>query len=169
MVDVTFWARGFKAGFSNLFCEEDGMKKAVLLLRIASVLALVHGVLHTIGGVFGSVAPGAMQTAATAMQTNRFEAMGANRSYWDFIMGYGLITTVKFLVETVVFWQLASLLKAYGLQVRPLLIAFCVGYVADAFIAWRYFFAGPAVFEIVIAGCLFWAWWLAGRTAQRVV
>ena len=145
------------------------MKKGVLLLRIASVLALVHGVLHTIGGVFGSVAPGAMQTAVTAMQTNRFEAMGANRSYWDFIMGYGLVLTVKFLVETVVFWQLASLLKAYGLQVRPLLIAFCVGYVADAFIAWRYFFAGPAVFEIVIAGCLFWAWWLAGRAPQRAV
>jgi hypothetical protein len=168
-VDATFRGHGFDAVFSDLFCEEGGMKKAVLLLRIASVLALVHGVLHTIGGVFGSIAPGPMQTAVTAMQTNRFQAMGADRSYWDFIMGYGLLTTVKFLVETVVFWQLASLLKAYGLQVRPLLIAFCVGYVADAFIAWRYFFAGPAVFEIVIAGCLFWAWWLAGRITQRAV
>jgi hypothetical protein len=168
-VDATFRGHGFDAVFSDLFCEEGGMKKAVWLLRIASVLALVHGVLHTIGGVFGSIAPGPMQTAVTAMQTNRFQAMGADRSYWDFIMGYGLLTTVKFLVETVVFWQLASLLKAYGLQVRPLLIAFCVGYVADAFIAWRYFFAGPAVFEIVIAGCLFWAWWLAGRITQRAV
>ncbi|HEY6412803.1 MAG TPA: hypothetical protein VIX42_03910 [Edaphobacter sp.] len=75
--------------------------------------------------------------------------------------------TVKFLVETVVFWQLASLVKFYGLRIRPLLIAFSVGYVADAFLAWRYFFAGPAVFEIVIAGLLFWAWWLAGRTAPQ--
>ncbi len=145
------------------------MKKAVLLLRIASVLALIHGVLHTIGGVFGSVAPGPMQTAVTAMQVNRFEAMGVNRSYWDFFMGYGLLTTVKFLVETVVFWQLASLVKAYGLQIRPILIAFSVGYVIDAFFAWRYFFAGPAVFEIVIAGCLFWAWWIAGQTRPRAV
>ena len=143
------------------------MKKAVLLLRIASVLALIHGVLHTIGGVFGSIQPGPMQAAATAMQVNRFEAMGANRSYWDYFIGYGLVLTVKFLVETVVFWQLASLVKFYGLRIRPLLIAFCVGYVADAFIAWRYFFAGPAVFEIVIAGCLFWAWWIAGQTRPR--
>jgi hypothetical protein len=143
------------------------MKKAVLLLRIASVLALIHGVLHTIGGVFGSVAQGPMQTAATAMQVNQFDAMGSRRTYWEFFIGYGLVLTVKFLVETVVFWQLATLLKSYGLQIRPLLIAFCVGYVADAFIAWRYFFAGPAVFEIVIAGCLFWAWWLAGRPAER--
>jgi hypothetical protein len=145
------------------------MKSAVLLLRIASVLALVHGVLHTIGGVFGSIQPGPMQAAATAMQVNRFEAMGANRSYWDYFIGYGLVLTVKFLVETVVFWQLASLVKFYGLRIRPLLIAFSVGYVADAFLAWRYFFAGPAVFEIVIAGLLFWAWWLAGRTAPQAV
>ncbi len=116
------------------------------------------------------IAPGQkLPLVVTAMQTNRFETMGVNRSYWDFILGYGLVLTVKFLVETVVFWQLASLLKAYGLQVRPLLIALWVGYVADAFMAWRYFFAGPAVFEIVIAGCLFWAWWLAGRAPVRTV
>ena len=145
------------------------MKKAVLLLRIASVLALVHGVLHTIGGVFGSVTPGQMQAAATAMQVNRFEVMGASRTYWDFLTGYGLLTTVKFLVEAVVFWQLASLVKFYGLRIRPILIAFSVGYVVDAFFAWRYFFAGPAVFEIVIAGLLFWAWWLAGRIPAQAV
>jgi hypothetical protein len=145
------------------------MKNTVLLLRIASVLALIHGVLHTIGGVFGSIEPGPMQAAATAMQVNRFEAMGVSRTYWDFLMGYGLVLTVKFLVETVVFWQLASLVKFYGLRIRPLLIAFSLGYVADAFLAWRYFFAGPAVFEIVIAGLLFWAWWLAGRTPAQAV
>jgi hypothetical protein len=143
--------------------------KAALLLRIASVLALVHGVMHTIGGVFGSVAPGPMQAAVTAMQANRFEAMGANRSYWDFFMGYGLLTTVKFLVETVVFWQLGSLVKTYGLQVRPVVMTFCLGYLASAVLAWKYFFAGPAVFEVVIAGCLFGAWWLAGRALQRAV
>jgi hypothetical protein len=167
MVDVTFSGGGFNAVFPDLFCEEGGMKAAALLLRIASVLALVHGVLHTIGGVFGSVAPGPMQAAVTAMQVNRFEAMGVSRTYWDFFMGYGLLTTVKFLVETVVFWQLASLVKAYGLQIRTLLLAFGVGYVVDAFLAWKYFFAGPAVFEIVIAVCLFGAWWRVGRASQR--
>ncbi len=54
---------------------------ATLLLRIASVLALVHGVMHTIGGVFGVVAPGAQRAAAMAMQVNRFDPMGVTRSY----------------------------------------------------------------------------------------
>jgi len=141
--------------------------KATLLLRIASVLALVHGVMHTIGGVFGAVAPGAQQAAVMAMQANRFDAMGVTRSYWDFQMGYGLFTTVKFLVETVVFWQLAAMAKTDALRIRPLVMTFCVGYVAYAALAWRYFFAAPAVFEIVIAGCLLGAWVEAGRTQQR--
>jgi hypothetical protein len=34
------------------------MNKPVVFLRIASVLTLIHAVLHTIGGVFGSVDPG---------------------------------------------------------------------------------------------------------------
>ncbi len=142
--------------------------KAALLLRIASVLTLVHGVLHTIGGVFGAVAPGPMQTAVTAMQTNRFDAMGVSRSYWDFVMGYGLVLTVKFLIEAVVFWQLGSLVKADGLRVRPIVMTFGVGYLVYAVLAWKYFFAAPAVFEVLIAGCLLGAWWMAGRVSQRV-
>ena len=141
--------------------------KAFWLLRITSVLALVHGVLHTIGGVFGSVAPGPMQAAVTAMQTNRFDAMGVNRSYWDFFMGYGLLTTVKFLVETVVFWQLGSLVKTDGWRIRPVVMTFCLGYLASAVLAWKYFFAGPAVFEVVMAGCLFGAWWMAEKPSVQ--
>jgi hypothetical protein len=45
-------------------------------------------------------------------------------------------------------------------------MAFCVGYVAYAGLAWRYFFVGPVVFEVVIALCLLGAWVLAGR-AER--
>src|ERR1700723_3419756 len=132
--------------------------KATLLLRIAAVLAFLHGVLHTIGGVFGKA----------AMEANRFTAMGVNRTYMDYLMGYGLMTTVKFLVETAVFWQLGSMAKSYGRQIRPLIMMFCVGYLASAVVAWRYFFAGPAVFEVVIALCLLGAWVLTGRGDRTV-
>jgi len=136
--------------------------KAVWLLRVASLLALLHGLLHTMGGVFGAAAPGAQTVAVTAMQMNRFDAMGVVRSYWDFHMGYGLSLTIKFLVETVVFWQMASLLKA-GVAIRPLLLTFGIGYIAYAALAWRYFFAAPAIFELVIAACLLGAWAFAER------
>jgi hypothetical protein len=54
--------------------------KATLLLRIAAVLAFLHGVLHTIGGVFGGAAPGAQATAVAAMKTNQFDVTGLTRS-----------------------------------------------------------------------------------------
>ena len=137
--------------------------KAAWLLRIASVLALVHGLLHTFGGVFGTVAPGPQAVAITAMQTNRFDVMGVARSYWDFQMGYGLTLTVKFLLETVVFWQLASLIKMDP-RVRSVVLTFGLGYLAYTVLAWYYFFAAPAIFELVIAACLLGAWWLAGKS-----
>jgi hypothetical protein len=140
--------------------------KATLLLRIAAVLALVHGVLHTVGGVLGKAAPGPQAAAVAAMEANRFTTMGVDRTYRDFLMGYGLILTVMFLVETAVFWQLGSIVKTHGLQVRPLILVFCLGFVADAVIAWKYFFAAPAAVEVLIAGCLLGAWVLVGR-AER--
>jgi hypothetical protein len=161
---VTFSEMKSRTRF-ELYFAEDGMK-ATLLLRIAAVMALLHGVLHTIGGVFGKAAPGAQAAAVAAMEANRFTAMGVSRTYMDYLMGYGLLTTVKFLVETAVFWQLGSMAKTYGRQIRPLIMVFCVGYLASAVLAWRYFFAGPAVFEVVIALCLLGAWVLSGR-AER--
>jgi hypothetical protein len=138
--------------------------KATLLLRIAAVMAFLHGVLHTIGGVFGEAAPGAQATAVAAMKTNQFDVTGLTRSYWDFFMGFGLFITVSFLLEAVVFWQLAAMVKTDdAARTRPIVMAFCVGYVAYAVLAWRYFFVVPVVFEIVIALCLLGAWVLSGR------
>ncbi|MCU1226555.1 MAG: hypothetical protein JWQ42_4648 [Edaphobacter sp.] len=143
--------------------------KTALLLRGASVLALLHGVMHTIGGVFGEAAPGAQQTAVSAMKANQFDAMGATRTYWDFFMGFGLFITVSFLVQAVVFWQLAAMAKVDAVRTRPIVMAFCVGYVAYAVLSWRYFFVVPVVFELVIAACLLGAWVTAGKESQQSI
>src|SRR5580658_10166357 len=45
---------------------------------------------HTIGGVFGDVAPGPAATAVQAMKVNQFLVMGHMRSFWDFYHGFGL-------------------------------------------------------------------------------
>ncbi len=125
-----------------------------LFLRIASVLTFIHAALHTIGGVFGGVAPGAMQTAVSAMKGNEFVAMGVTRTFWDFYMGLGLAVSVFMTVEAVVFWQLGSLAKADALRLRPVLATFLVGFLAMAVVSYKYFFAGPVITEILIALCL---------------
>jgi hypothetical protein len=70
--------------------------KPPIYLRAASVLAFIHGVLHTIGGVFGDAPPGPQQTAVLAMKSNAFKTMGVTRTYWDFFLGYGLFISVNF-------------------------------------------------------------------------
>ena len=128
--------------------------KPTILLRVAAVLAFLHGVLHTIGGVFGGAAPGAQAEALAVMKANRFDELGASRTYWDFFFGFGLFVSISFFVEAVVFWQLGALARAHGALIRPILAAFCIGYLVSALVSWRYFFLPPMLMELVIAGCL---------------
>jgi hypothetical protein len=128
--------------------------RTTLFLRIASVLTFIHAALHTIGGMFGGVAPGAMQTAVSAMKGNEFVAMGVTRTFWDFYMGFGLAVSVFMTVEAVVFWQLGSLAKTDALRLRPILVAFLIGFLGMAVVSYRYFFAGPVITEVLIAVCL---------------
>ena len=128
--------------------------KPVLFLRIASGLAFLHAVAHTVGGVFGKPAAGLQANTVAVMKANQFPVMGVTRSYWDFQMGMGLGISIDLLVATVVFWQLSSLARTQATRLRPLLITFMAGYLALAVNSFRYFFAGPVIGEILIALCL---------------
>jgi hypothetical protein len=140
--------------------------KPALFLRIASVLTLIHAVLHTIGGVFGTVDPGPAAVAVAAMKANRFLFLGNTRSYWDFYLGMGLCVTIFLTVEAIVFWMLGSLAKTDAVRLRPILAAFIAGYLALAVNSWRYFFIAPVITEILIAVCLALAIATAKKTAD---
>lgn len=131
--------------------------KATVLLRTASVLTLVHAVLHTIGGVFGKTPPGPASVAVAAMRANEFAFMGATRTYWDFQRGLGLAVTIFLTMEALVFWLLASVAKRNGRALRPVLAVFALGYLAFAVNSMVYFFTLAAVMEVVIAILLGWA------------
>ena len=128
--------------------------KPTIFLRIASLLTLLHSVLHTVGGVFGKPTPGAGEAAVAAMKSNQFLLMGNMRSYWDFYMGMGLGVSIFLTVEAVVFWQLASLAKTSSYRLRPIYATFMVGYLVFALNSYRYFFWPPVAVEILIALCL---------------
>ena len=128
--------------------------KPTLFLRIASVITFIHAVLHTIGGVFGTVAPGPATAAVHAMKLNQFLLLGHTRSYWDFYLGLGLAASITLTAEAVVFWQLASLSKTDAARLRPVIATFLLAYVVLAVNSSAYFFIGPVITEILIAACL---------------
>ena len=128
--------------------------KPTILLRIASVLTIVHAALHTIGGVFGKPTPGAAEVAFAAMQTNHFPLMGLTRTYADFYLGLGLAVTIFLTAEGIVFWQLGTLAKIEAHRLRPILATFMIAYLVFAMVSGLYFFQGPVVAEVLIGVCL---------------
>lgn len=138
--------------------------KAALFLRIASMLTLIHCVLHTAGGVFASPRHGAEEIVVIeTMKSHQFDVFGSMRSYWDFFLGYGLFVTIVLLVAAIFFWQLAVIAKAAPVWIRRIVVLFFFSYLGTAIISWRYFFIGPAVTELLIAACLLLAFISVGR------
>ena len=127
--------------------------KPVLYLRIASILTLIHSILHTIGGVFGKPASGTATMVAATMRS-RFEVFGAMRSYADFYRGMGLGITIALTMDAVIFWLLASLAKSDAARLRPILAVFLVGYLALALNSFTFFFSAPVITELLIVLCL---------------
>jgi hypothetical protein len=128
--------------------------KPVIYLRIASVLTLLHAILHTIGGVFSTPDPGPQQTAVDAMKANTFPLMGSIRSYWAFFRGMGLGVSIFLVALAVLLWQLSSLAKTGTLRLTSLYWTIMVAFVAMAVNSYLYFFWPPVIVELLIAVCL---------------
>ena len=141
--------------------------KPTLFLRIASVLTLVHGALHTIGGVLSKPEPGVGEATYAIMQSNYFHVLGQTRSYADFYRGFGLAITLFLIAEGLVFWFLAPVAKNHPLELRPILWIFMIAYVVFAVISQTYFFMGPVIAELLIAACLLGAI-MTAKTASTV-
>lgn len=129
--------------------------KASLFLRIASVLTLIHCVLHTLGGVFGSPKHGREEISVIeTMKLHQFDVFGSLRSYWDFFFGYGLFVTIALLIAAILFWLLAIIVQTNPACVKSIVSLLFFNYFGMAIVSWRYFFLPPAVTELLIAACL---------------
>jgi hypothetical protein len=141
--------------------------RTTLFLRIASVLAIIHAILHTMGGVLSKPNNGAPEIAVIdAMKSQSFNVMGSMRTYWDFFYGYGWLLGIALLVEGILFWQLGAIAKTNAAQVRPIIALFCLNFLVTAVIAFKYFFIAPAITELLIAAFLAGAYLTAGAAAR---
>jgi len=123
-----------------------------LFLRIASVISLIFTLGHTAGGL-RKWSPMGDNEVLKAMTTVRFNAMGANRSYLDFYMGFGWSISLAMLMQTVLLWQMASLARTNAGSVRPMIAVIAIATIANGVIGWRFIFPLPAIFSsaLVIA------------------
>jgi hypothetical protein len=136
---------------------------ATRFLRIAAVITLLYCAGHTAGAPWTPATAPEQLLVLEAMKSQSFEVEGVERTYWDFYLGFGVIISVFLLVQAVVLWQVGSLANANGGRIRSIIVAFLVAFMLNAALAWRYFFAVPAIMAIAISLTLVVALVLAGR------
>jgi|ERR1041385_7939560 hypothetical protein len=123
--------------------------RTTLFLRIASVISLIFTLGHSLGGL-QKWSPIGDNEVLRAMTAVHFDAMGANRSYLDFYMGFGWSISVSMLMQTVLLWQIASLARKDPARVRPIIAVIALATAAGGAIAWRFIFPLPALFAVAL-------------------
>jgi len=132
--------------------------KAVLY-RIAAVLLVLFAIGHTLGFRQDNPEWGAT-SVISAMQAIHFDAMGFNRTYWDFFTAFGLFFSVFVLFAAALAWQLAGLAAETLANLRGIQWSLAICFLVITGLSWRYAFTLPIVFSCVITVCLIGAAWL---------
>jgi hypothetical protein len=100
----------------------------------------------------------AEDAAVGGMRSFHFDAMGSDRTLWDFWTGFGLTLSVHLLAFAVLVWQLSRRAAADPGGTAPLVLTIGVAFAATAVLCGRYFFLLPASFSAIAAILSFAAW-----------
>ena len=116
-----------------------------LLYRIASVLLLLFCAGHTVGSLSGRSPDPAADAVLRSMRTVEFDFNGSQRTLYDIFFGFSMIVALFLLASALVAWRISSIAADQWATVAPLAWGLFAVQVVTAILAWRYFFAGPAV------------------------
>jgi len=134
--------------------------KASAFYRAASVLLVLFAAGHTFGFRQNNPAWGADAVLA-AMRSVHFDALGFNRTYWDFFSAFGFFFSVFLVFAAVLSWQLSSLPAETLARIRGIAWTLAICFVAVTAVSWRFAFTIPIVFSTLITMCFIAAAWLS--------
>ena len=92
---------------------------ARLFLRGAAVITLLLTVGHALGSPWTPVHTPPGVAVVTAMKSYRFPAMGFERTYYEFYVGFGWLLAAYAAAHAVIFWQLAGLSSQFPGKLAP--------------------------------------------------
>jgi hypothetical protein len=123
--------------------------------RIAAYLTLLFCAGHTAGGMLAQKSLGPASDAVfAAMKSTHFEFNGADSTWYGFWFGFGLTVSVFLLLVAATALVLDRVTPDAWPQVRVIAWALVAAMAFNGIMAWRYFFAGPVVFSVVITALL---------------
>jgi len=139
--------------------SEGGTMKPTLFYRIASGLLILFAVSHTMG-LFSKPPSTEASVARAAMNDVHFQLMGADCTYGQFFIGFGLLFTAYLLFSAFVALYLGSLARNNPKAIGGLGWAFFLVQVATLALSWIYFFVAPVAVSALVTVCSGWAAWL---------
>ena len=122
-------------------------------LRIAAALLALFAVMHTIGNVTDNQPPGSEKVLA-AMRNFHFDAMGSDRTPWDFFRGLGLLVSADLAILTALTWQMGNLSETDPRRARPFVMTLMAANILNCALSWIYFFIAPVVLSGLTVLCL---------------
>lgn len=111
------------------------------LLRIASVLITLHGILHTLGHGSWRKSDNPVQKSIIAdMTSHSFPFMGATHCIGDYYEGYGFIISIFLLLTGRIYWVLSNHTPSDFKSARQLTLIVSISLILVAVLELIYFF-----------------------------
>lgn len=127
------------------------MKKWLNPFRLATLLLVLYCAGHTLGALVSTPHFGPQSDAVmAAMKSVRFQASGADATWWGFYLGFGYDVSIFFLFSAVLTWFLGGMSLADQRRWAPIVWALFVSYALTVVLAVKWFFPAPIVFSAAI-------------------
>ncbi len=130
--------------------------KPKLLLRIAAILILVHGLLHTSGFSQWKQDPDpAKHELIKQMTGQRYPFMGTSRNMGEYYDGFGYCGSIALFMIAILLWLVSGEVLTNSTLAKKVIVVISVALVAWAIDEWIYFFPFAVSLTLFAAICCF--------------
>jgi hypothetical protein len=123
-------------------------------LRIATGLLAFFAIIHTLGTLSTNGQARGAEKLIDAMRNFHFNAMGSDRTAWDFFRGLGLLFSANLAILAALFVAAGNLSEADPLLARPIVVTLLAANVLLAALSCIYFFLAPIAISGLKVVCL---------------
>jgi hypothetical protein len=127
------------------------LPSSVALLRAAAVVSLLFCLGHSSGYPWTPGETAEAGKVVADMQRIVFDAEGAQRTYWDFYLGFGLIVSTGLGLASAVLWSIVPIARVEPQRAFAPTACVLVFMLLNTWLSRRFFFLLPAAFAALTA------------------
>jgi hypothetical protein len=132
-----------------------------ILLRISSILMLIHLIGHTFGqNGWKKTTDPVLKEVGKQMMGPKFPFMGVFRSMGDYFDGYGYTASVNMLLFVIILWLASYAISPGNDFLNYVVLTLAFGLLLVSIIEFKYFFPFAAGITLLASVLVFISWYL---------